>query len=210
MRLLPIVLVVVFIELRAPAALAFPYHAKIGETSIYADQPIDPNVAHVLKRADRLLQASPINIPGVRRQIVLTDGGWRWKALALNMTGAVAFRRQFSNVLVFNRSDVAADRVTNGAPLGGTRTLSGTIAHETVHMLLAYHLGELQALRLPSWKQEGYADYIAGETSIDPRDEDRIRAIDPQAGVLVYYEGRRRVAAELRRNGGSIAALMAP
>lgn len=189
--------------------MLFPYEQTIGKTVIYAEEPIAPNMERVVARADHLLQASPINIPAIRRQVVLTNGGWRWKALALNMSGAVALRRPFSDVLIFNRSDVAADRVTNGAPIGGTRTLSGTIAHETVHMLVARHLGEFRAVRLPSWKQEGYADYIAQETSIDPHDEGRIRAIDPKAGVLVYYEGRRRVAAELRRNGGSVDALMA-
>ncbi len=209
-RLLPVILIGIFVELRAPAALAFPYHRRIGETVIYADQPIDSNIYHVVKRADRLLQASPISTPNIHRQIVLTDGGWRWKVLALNLSGAVAFRRPFSNALILNRSDVARDVVSNGAPLGGRRTLSGTIAHETVHMLVAHHLGELRAMRLPAWKQEGYADYIAGETSLDPRDEDRIRAIDPHARVLTYYQGRRRVAAELRRNGGSVEALMAP
>jgi hypothetical protein len=208
-RLLPIALLFGFVVFHAPAALAFPYQQRIGNTVIYADQPIASNIGHVLNRADRLLQASPINISGVRRQIVLTNGGWRWKVLALNLSGAVALRRPFSDVLIFNRSVVAADMVTNGAPIGGTRTLSGTIAHETVHMLVGYHLGELRARRLPSWKREGYADYIAGETSLDPRDEDRIRAIDPHAGALVYYEGRRRVAAELRRNGGSVDDLMA-
>lgn len=209
LRVLLIIVLVVIVELRVPAALAFPYRAKIGETVIYADQPIDPDIGQVLERADRLLQASPINIPGVRRQIVLTDGGWRWKALALNSSGAIAIRRPFSDALIFNRSDIRNDRVTNGAPLGGTRTLSGTIVHETVHMLLAYRFGELRAFRLPTWKQEGYADHVARETSIDPGDEDRIRAIDPEAGLLVYYAGRRRVAAELRKNGGSVDALMA-
>lgn len=207
---MPAALIIGFVVLRAPAALAFPYQQRIGNTVIYADEPIAPNIWRVLSRADHLLQASPINISGIDRQIVLTNGGWRWKLLALNTNAAIALRRPFSDVLIFNRSDVAADRVTNGAPIGGTRTLSGAIAHETVHMLVARHLGELRALRLPSWKQEGYADYIAKETSIDPRDEDRIRAIDPHAGVLAYYEGRRRVAAELRRKGGSVNALMVP
>jgi hypothetical protein len=197
-----------YVVLCAPAALAFPYQQRLGTTTVYSDALIAPEIHQVVSRADRLLAASPINRPGMTRQIVLTDGGWRWRLLALNLRGAVAFRRPLSNVLVFNRSDVAADRVSNGAALGGTRTLSGTIAHETVHMLLARHLGEWRAIRLPTWKAEGYADYVAGETSLDPGDEARIRAVAPDAPVLVYYEGRRRVAAELRRNGGSVDALL--
>lgn len=207
-RIVPLVALAGFVLLRVPAALAFPHEAEIGRTTVYADRPIDADIRHIMNRADRLLQASPINVPDIRRQIVLTDGGWRWRVLALNLSGAVALRRPFSNVLLFNRSDVARDVVTNGASLGGVRTLSGTIAHETVPMLVARHFGEFRAVRLPSWKQEGYADYIAGKTSLDPRDENRIRAIDAHARVLIYYEGRRRVTEELRRNGGSVDALM--
>ena len=44
-----------------------------------------------------------------------------------------------------------------------------------------------RAARLPVWKREGYADVVAGETSIDPADEARIRARDPHAPVLAYY-----------------------
>lgn len=201
--------VIIFIELRAPAALAFPYKHVAGSTVVYSEQPIEPRIQQILARSDGLLRASPINDPGIERKIVLTSGGWRWRVLALNSSGSVAFRRPFSNVLILNRSDIVSDRVTNGAPVGGMRTISGTIAHETVHLLLAHHLGEFRAMRLPTWKQEGYADYIGGETSVDPRDEQRIRDKDPKSAVLRYYEGRRRVAAFLER-GGSFNALMAP
>ena len=77
LRLLPIALLFIFIELHAPAALAFPYNQTIGNTIIYAEEPIAPNIGDVITRADHLLRASPINVPDIRRQIVLTNGGWR-------------------------------------------------------------------------------------------------------------------------------------
>ncbi len=195
---------------RVPAALAFPYRAQIGTTTILSDQPIDPAIPRILRRADALLAHSPLWRPGLRRQLVLTDGGWRWRVLAIGTADAIALRRPFSDALFFNRSDVARDRVSNGAGLGGVRSLSGTIAHEMTHRLVADRIGEIGLLMLPAWKREGYADHVAQETSIDPADEARIRAADPDARVLVYYDGRRRVAAALRRNGGSVDALLAP
>lgn len=209
MRVLPLVAVAVSVVLKVPAALAFPYRVEVGATTVYAERPVSTAIVPVLARADRLLAGSPIDEPGIRRQIVLTDGGWRWRLLALNLHRVVALRRPFSDVLLFNRSDVTRDRVSNAAAIGGTRTLSGTIAHETVHLLVARRIGEWRAARLPVWKREGYADVVAGETSIDPADEARIRARDPRAPVLAYYDGRRRAAAELRRNGGSVDALLA-
>jgi hypothetical protein len=194
--------------LYVPAALAFPYRAQFGATTVFADKPIAPVMAERLARADRLLAASPIDVPGIPRQVVLTDGGWRWRIMALGMSGAIALRRPFGNVLVFNRNDVAADRVWNGAAIAGERTLSGTIAHETTHMLIARRYGELAAWRLPTWKAEGYADHVAQETSVSDGDEARLRAAYPRSPALAYYEGRRRVAAVLARNGGSVDRLM--
>jgi hypothetical protein len=195
--------------LYVPAALAFPHHARIGNTTVYADAPISPEMADRIARANRLLGASPLHEPALERTLVLTDGGWRWRVMAVGSTDAIALRRPFAAVLVFNRTDIRADRVRNTAPIAGERTLSGTIAHETVHVLTARRYGEIALARLPVWKREGYADYVAQETSLGPDDEARVRARWPNAPVLAYYDGRRRVAAELARNGGSVDALFA-
>jgi hypothetical protein len=111
-------------------------------------------------------------------------------------------------VLLFNTADVAADRVRNGAPMGGERTLSGTIAHESVHLLTARRYGELRLARMPQWKREGYADYVARETSIGADDEARIRATRPDSPVLRYYAAHRRVKHLLDSDGQSVDELL--
>ena len=187
--------------LYVPAALAFPHQAQFGTTTVYSDARIPAVMADRLARADRLVATSPLHRPGVKRTLVLTDGGWRWKVMAAGQWNAVALRRPFSSTLVFNRSDVVTDSVTNRA-----RTLSGTIAHETVHVLTAHALGEWRNARLPVWKREGYADFVASD--LDPSAEAGIRTRDPEARVLNYYDWRRQVAAVLARNGGSVGKLL--
>lgn len=123
--------------------------------------------------------------------------------MALGHSDAVALRRPFSSLLVFNRSDIATDRVRNRS-----RSLSGTIAHESVHILTARRFGELRLARMPQWKREGYADYVARETSIDPKDEQKIRARLPDAPVLKYYDARRRVAKALDDEGQTVEQLL--
>ncbi len=59
--------------------------------------------------------------------------------------------------------------------MGGTRTLSGVIAHETTHIMLANHLGEVRSVMLPTWQQEGYADHVAGESSLTDAEASRLR-----------------------------------
>lgn len=192
----------------APQLLAWPYSAEIGRTRIYSETPIPAGMRAVLARSDALVAGSPLAEPGLERRLFLTQGGWRWDLLALTSSGAFALRRPFRDAIVVNASDVAADRVENGAPVGGMRSLSGAIAHETMHILVADHIGEWRALLLPSWKSEGYADYVARESSLREADYARLRANGARRDAMFYYEARRRVAEALRRNGGDVDALL--
>lgn len=196
-------LVVSLTMLYAPAALAFPHYAEIGMTKVYSTDPILPTIEQRIARADSLLAKSPLYQPGLHRTLVLTDGGWRWRVMALGHSGTIALRRPFSSVLLFNRSDVGADRM-----LTGQRSLSGTIAHESVHLLTARRFGELRLVRMPQWKREGYADYVAREPSIDVGEEADMRARTPNAPVLKYLEARRRVTEVLEEEGRSVEQLL--
>lgn len=190
-----------------PAVLAFPYRAQVGAVTVHAPTPIDANVATVVGRADRLLAASPWYDARVHRDLFLTDGGWRWTVLAATARGAFALRRPFSSALVVNRSNIVADRVWNGQAIAGERTVSGVLAHESTHLFVARHLGELRALFVPSWKSEGYADLVARESSLSDADAARLRANGARSPALTYYDAPRRVEKSLRANGGDVDAL---
>jgi hypothetical protein len=192
----------------APQLLAWPYSAEIGHTLIYSEAPIPPEMRAVLARSDALVARSPFAQPGLERRLFLTDGGWRWELLALTSRGAFALRRPLRDAIVVNASNVAADRVENGAPVGGARSLSGVIAHETTHLLVARRLGEWRAFMLPGWKSEGYADYVARESSLGDADYARLRANGARRDAMFYYEARRRVAEALHRNGGNVERLL--
>lgn len=191
----------------APAVLAFPYEQRVGATQVHAERPIEPRLLEELARADALLADSPINVPGLPRDIYLTDGGWRWRLLAVRTPDAFAFRRPFRDAIIVNRSDMARDRVETQRAVANVRTLSGVIAHESTHILLARHFGEWRMLTMPSWKQEGYADYVARESSLPDADVARLRTACRSDQALYYYDARRRVVAELARNGGSVDRL---
>ncbi len=191
----------------APQLLAFPYKQRIGTVTVYAERPIDPRIGSELARAEGLLRASPLYTGPLDRSLFLTGGGWRWRLLAIQSPGAFAFRRPFSSAIVFNRSDIGADRVTNDRAVGNTRTLSGVIAHETTHIMIANHLGEVRSAMVPTWQQEGYADHVARESSLTDANAERLRKTNPGTASLMYYDARRRVDATLRANGGSVDAL---
>lgn len=197
----------------APQLLAFPYFEHVGNATLYAEQPIDKAAAaRVMARVDALMAAAPLtekHRPPVR--IFLTDGGWRWRLMALQVSGSFGLTRPLSDAVsgavLLNRSSLERDRIWNRRKVGGTRSLSGTIAHEMTHMLVRRHFGLFRTLTFPTWKAEGYSDFVARESALSDADVARLRAAGQDHPALLYYEGRRRVAAMLASNGNNVDAL---
>lgn len=184
--------------LYAPSVLAFPHRAQIGQVTVYSVEPIGPEMTGILARAEALTAASPLAAPLGNRAIYLTDGGWRWTLLTLpNYSGAFALTRPLSNNIVINRSASARDEVRNAAEIGNRRTLSGTIAHETMHLLIHHHYGPIGAKLLTSRMVEGYCDHVAQESSLSASQAATLRQQGSGAPALRYFEARQQVARRL-------------
>lgn len=196
--------------LAAPQLLAFPHHTVSNGSEVWSEAPLPQDqIDRVTARAAALDAASPLaDRAGEPRRIFLTQGRWRWNWLALQSRGAFAVTRAVGGAVLVNRNDLAADRVVN-AP-GRTRTLSGVLAHETCHGMERRRFGVIKSdVLAPQWLREGYCDHVAQESTLSDADVARLRAEGRSAPALVYYEGRRRVAAALAANGGNVDALFA-
>lgn len=193
----------------APEVLAFPHRQIIGDTVVYSEHPLPATLPRLLARSDALLKKSAIYGPGYGKRIFLTNGGWRWRVMALQSAGAFAFSRALGETIVVNRSDVARDVAFNGGSIAGARSLSGVIAHERTHGLIRARYGVTADIVYPAWLREGYCDLVAGGGSLSDRDAARLKAQHRTVPALLYYDGRKRVEAALRANGGSVDALFA-
>ncbi|MGY2735260.1 hypothetical protein [Sphingomonas sp. UYP23] len=193
----------------APEVLAFPHRQRIGDTAVYSEQALPATMPQLLARSDALLKKSAIHGAGYGRRIFLTDGGWRWRVLALQASGAFALSRGLGETIVVNRSDPARDVAFNGGSIAGQRSLSGVIAHERTHGLIRARYGVLADMTYPGWLREGYCDLVAGGGSLSDHDAALLKAQHRRVPALLYYDGRKRVEAALRANGGSVDALFA-
>lgn len=193
----------------APEVLAFPHRQVIGDTAIYSEAPLPATLPQLLARSDRLLRASAIYGPGYSRRIFLTDGGWRWHVLALQSAGAFALTWPLSGAMLINRSDAAHDLVFNGPGIAQARSLSSVIAHERTHGLIRARYGMFADATYPAWLREGYCDVVAGGGTLSDADAARLKARGKSVPALLYYDGRKRVEALLRANGGSVDAVFA-
>lgn len=165
--------------------------------------------AAILADANARTAASPLAHGDEPRRIFLTDGGWRWRVLALQAHYAFALTRALREDVIVNRTDFTADRVNNGLGDGRTRTLAGIIAHEKCHGMERRHFGLLVDLTKPVWLREGYCDFVARESTLSDSEVATMRKTDPHHPALPYYEGRMKVTAILAANGGNVDKLFA-
>lgn len=194
----------------APQLLAFPYHSSAGGQQIWSEERLpERQLNAVLDHSTTLVAQSPLARPPERRHIFLTRGGWRWTWLALQNRSTLAISRGINDAIIINRSDLASDRMVNESRIARARTLSGIIAHETCHGTERRHFGADVDFTKPTWLREGYCDHVAQESGLSDEQAAALLARGESHRALVYCQGRRRVAAELQRNGGSVDALFA-
>jgi hypothetical protein len=191
----------------APQLLAFPFVANVGQHRVYSEVPPQSDVLRDVAAADSLAGQSPLSEARADQRIFLTNGGWRWTWLAAIQRGSFAISRPVTEPIVINQ--VRGSFVVNGAKIAGRRSLSGTIAHEITHGLIRAHYGVMADRLYPSWLIEGYCDYVAGGGSLSDAEARALIAAKQNHPALVYWTGRKRVEAELARNGGSVDALFA-
>jgi hypothetical protein len=91
-------------------------------------------------------------------------------------------------------SDMHNDRLISpsGTPVAADRPLSYFIAHETMHIAIARHVGRTRYSRLPQWVDDGYADYVARDINYVvalQKLKEGARELDPQrSGLYLRYQ----------------------
>ena len=91
-----------------------------------------------------------------------------------------------SNIFI-NKSDLTRDLVFRRAPANNERSLSGVIAHETTHLLIRKRYGYWRNLTIPTWKKEGYAEYVAGGSTLAYETGLRMWKENPKDGTGYQY-----------------------
>ena len=152
-----------------PQAL-FGYSADHGKFRVYSREPMAPEIQKVLDAAEERLRTSPIYDHEDRRDIYLTGGFGMYAFLSHKAYDAFANSVPFVDNVFINKADVAADRVFIRRSYSNSRSLSGVIAHETAHLFIRKRYGTVSSIFLPTWKVEGYCEYVAGDSTI-PLDE---------------------------------------
>jgi len=147
----------------------FAHEISYRNLAVYSGQPLDKDLYAVLDKAEARLAASAIHDESVRPRIFLTDSFGSYALWSLYL-GRSSFGKSYpllptSNIFI-NKSDLARDAVLRSSTANSERSLSGVIAHETTHLLIRRRFGYWRNLTMPTWKKEGYAEYVAGGSTL--------------------------------------------
>ena len=142
-----------------------------GSFVVYSrEAPDEAALAYVLDAAEQRLRTSPLYDAELPRRIYLTGSFGMYALFSNKAYGSFANSLPLIDNILVNKADLATDKVYIPRSYHDSRSLSGVIAHETAHLFIRRRYGTLAATLMPRWKNEGYCEYIAGDSTI-PLDE---------------------------------------
>ncbi len=121
----------------------------------------------VLDKSDRLLKGTELFKIGIHQDIFICSDYNEFTFFALMSRKAFGLNNPISQNIFLSKSSISGNYILRNGEENNKYSLSGVIAHETVHSLLRNELGILKYKLLPSWKNEGYCDFIANESSFN-------------------------------------------
>ena len=148
--------------------IAFGNKLEYKSFIIYSHSQLDKNIFTVLDSAGSLISCSEFyKIKTGQHKIYLCNNFLEYSFFAPTQRQAFAFNNPLTNNILLSKSNILQNRVERNGNENNFRTLSGTIAHEVTHTLLKNYLGFIKYMGLDTWKNEGYSDLIAKESSFD-------------------------------------------
>jgi len=144
----------------------FAYSTEFGGFKVYSREPIDQSIEKVLNDAETRLRRSPLYDESVSRRVFLTGGFGMYALLSNKAYRSFANSVPFINNIVVSKTDVPNDLVYVDRTYHNSRSLSGVIAHEVTHLFIRQRYGTINASLMPTWKNEGYCEFVAGDSTI--------------------------------------------
>lgn len=181
---------IAFILLLSFPQLLFAHEVSYKNLKIYSREPIDQNVYAVIDKVEARLATSPIRSDEVKPKVFLINSFGVYRGLSLYL-GANSFGKGYPvlpvNNVFINKSDLGKDLVYRDAPSNNSRGLSGVVAHEITHLLIRKRYGYLRNLTMPTWKKEGYAEYVAGGSTLSYEAGVQMWKENPKDGTGYQY-----------------------
>jgi hypothetical protein len=179
-----------FVFLLLYPQVLFAHEVRYKNFTVYSRQPLDQGIYTVLDKVEAELSVSPINDTTLQPKIFLTNSQKLYSFLSLYI-GWNSFGKGYAllptNNVFINETDVSRDLVFRKSATASQRSLSGVIAHEITHLNIRRKFGYVRNITMPAWKKEGYAEYVAGGSTLDYETGSKLWKANPNDGTGYQY-----------------------
>lgn len=125
------------------------------------------NLKMIIDKSSELIKQSELYDKEFKQKVFLCESYNEYGFFAPLTSKAFATNYPITHNIFLSKSNISNNSVIRNGKTNNKRTMSGLITHETVHSMLNIKLGTLKYFQLPTWKNEGYCDFIANESSYD-------------------------------------------
>jgi hypothetical protein len=143
----------------------FAYNVSENGVTVYSRTPLPVETTTRIDEALSLVHQSELAVPGRSERIFICDKGWLYHLFAAVSPGGFGISYPVSDNIFIAPSDLVQNITHSNQAIHNRRTFSTVAAHEITHGLVRHRVGVFRAILLASWVQEGYADYVARESS---------------------------------------------
>lgn len=177
-----------------PQVLFAHSYTQEGITA-YARSPLPVETPERITEIAALVNRSELAVNGGTDRIFVCNAGWLFRLFHPRSGQPFAFSAVTGDVFVA-RADLVRNVSRSGRARFNERTFTGVATHEITHGLIRKRLGRIRGALLGDWVVEGYADYIAQESSFPEARGLRLLAAnkrDPSES-FEYFTWRKMVA----------------
>ena len=145
----------------------FPHHIEHAGFNVYSDREIPDGFEVVLADARRRVEAMELSHAGSNLRIFLCFSQRKFvtliKLAGKRHAGQALVISAAGNAFLSKEGIEAIGQRNSGRPVHSRLEglWSAAIAHEVAHVLVGAEVGRREERRIPPWKSEGYADFMA-------------------------------------------------
>jgi hypothetical protein len=155
-----LLLIGIYIYLILFPQILFSNKIEYKNFKIYSNDKIDDNINVIIDNVIVQLKTSSIYDSTVPQKVFFIDNSFYYTMTKFYNKERAGFHEFLvNNSMVVPQVDVKDNTITYSD--GKVRNLAQTIIHETVHSMQENKLGFWRVIKIPEWKIEGYAFYIA-------------------------------------------------
>lgn len=158
------VLGVLYTGLHLFPQVLFAHSITAEGITLYSRTALPAGATECVRRAAALVRQSELAVSGRTERVFICNSPWLFR-LFKPTAGGFAYSVPVTDCVFIADGDLAADVARWSAPNYSTRSLSSLLAHEITHGLIRHRLGLVRGVLLADWVSEGYADYVARESS---------------------------------------------